>query len=68
MRKPRTLYVSPRYWAYLLGDDMLVIEPVGVQGGAFMQGDVEAWAEAIETAIDADEAELLCRFILAQRT
>ena len=66
MRKTRTLYVSPRYWAYLLGDDMLVIEPVNNQDGAFMQGDVADWAEAIETAIDEDEAELLCRFILSQ--
>ena len=68
MKKTRTLYVTPRYWAYLLGDDMLVVEPVGKDGGAFIQGDVSPWTEAIETAIDDDEAELLCRFIVAMAT
>jgi hypothetical protein len=62
-----TLHTSSNYAAYLLNNSGLIVESTRKPGGVQMRPDHPQYAEyvdAFRTAIDAKEADALCRALL----
>jgi hypothetical protein len=62
-----TLHQSANYSAYLLNSSGLIVESTRKSGGVQMRSDHPQFAEyvdAFRTAIDAAEADALCRALL----
>ena len=62
-----TLHTSSNYAAYLLNSAGLIVESTRKPGGVQMRPDHPQYAEyvdAFRTAIDAAEADALCRALL----
>jgi hypothetical protein len=62
-----TLHTSSNYAAYLLNSSGLIVESTRKPGGVQMHPDHPQYAEyvdAFRTAIDAREADALCRALL----
>ena len=62
-----TLHTSNHYAAYLLNSSGLIVESTRKTGGVQMRPDHPQYAEyvdAFRTAIDAAEADALCRALL----
>ena len=62
-----TIHKSSNYAAYLLNSSGLIIESTRKAGGVQMKPDHPQYGEyvdALRTAIDSQEADLLCRSLL----
>lgn len=62
-----TLHTSANYAAYLMNNSGLIVESTRKPGGVQMRPDHPQYAEfvdAFRTAIDAKEADALCRALL----
>lgn len=62
-----TIHQSANYAAYLLNNSGLIVESTRKSGGVQMRPDHPQYAEyvdAFRTAIDAKEADALCRALL----
>ena len=62
-----TLHTSGNYAAYLMNNSGLIVESTRKPGGVQMRPDHPQYAEyvdAFRTAIDAKEADALCRALL----
>lgn len=62
----KTIYADQHYHAsVIVRDKSLVVSRNRKQGGRrVLQPDAQEWIEAIEQAIDRDEARALCRGVL----
>ena len=66
MRQLRVIFQNHHYQAAVLRGESLIVSRQGKQGGKHLVGAAaREWIDAIETAIDRDEASALCRAILA---
>ena len=63
-----TIHQSAHYAAHLMNNSGLIIESTHKRGGVQLRPDHPQFAEyvdAIRTAIDADEADALCKALLS---
>lgn len=63
-----TIHQSANYAAHLMNNSGLIVESTRKQGGVQLRPDHPQFAEyvdAIRTAIDADEADALCKALLS---
>lgn len=63
----KTIHQSPRYTAYLHPRAGLIVQSTRKPGGVNMRPDhpqFAAYVDAIKTAIDASEADQLCKSLL----
>lgn len=63
----QTLHASPRYTAYLHDHAGLIVQSTRKAGGVNLRPDhpqYAAYVDALKTAIDAREADALCKALL----